>query len=102
MRVHRRVFTGLVTIFVLLQFMSLPAARASSVVQSSAATFAAINFVSNIETMGIAVSGSGLPQNAGLSYRQSGETLWHAGHPLMLVPDGRLIGSLFNLSPATT
>ncbi len=52
--------------------------------------------------MGVAVSGTGLPATAELSYRKSGESAWRAGHPLMRVPDGRLIGSLFDLSAATT
>jgi hypothetical protein len=56
----------------------------------------------NIETMGVAVSGVNLPQTAQLMYRQSGETNWRAGHPLVRIGDGRLIGSLFGLSPSTT
>ena len=64
--------------------------------------FTGINFVSNIETIGVAVSGTGLPPTAELSYRQSGESLWHTGHWLMRIDDGRLIGSLFNLSPSTS
>lgn len=56
----------------------------------------------NIETMGVAVSGVNLPQTAQLMYRQSDETDWRAGHPLIRIPDGRLIGSLFGLSPSTT
>ena len=35
-------------------------------------------------------------------YRQSSETTWHTGHPLMRIDDGRLVGSLFGLSPATS
>lgn len=56
----------------------------------------------NIETMGVAVSGVNLPQTAQLMVRQSGETDWRAGHPLVRIGDGRLIGSLFGLSPSTT
>ncbi|MGZ9234419.1 MAG: right-handed parallel beta-helix repeat-containing protein, partial [Anaerolineales bacterium] len=55
----------------------------------------------NIETVGVAASGLNLPQTAQLMYRQSGETSWHVGHPLVRIDDGRLIGSLFGLSPAT-
>jgi len=69
---------------------------------NTAAVFNSIQFVPNIETIGVAVSGTGLPATAELFYRQSGETEWRTGHPLMRIKDGRLIGSLFNLLPATT
>jgi hypothetical protein len=103
MRVNRRISSALVMIFVLLLSTSLPAAAgSSSLMENSTAVFTTIDFVSNIETIGVAVSGTGLPPTAELSYRQSGEGLWHSGHPLMRIDDGRLIGSLFNLSPATS
>ncbi len=35
-------------------------------------------------------------------YRQDANAPWQTGHPLMQIPDGRLIGSLFNLQPSTT
>jgi hypothetical protein len=69
---------------------------------NKAVVFNSINFVANIETIGVAVSGIGLPATAELFYRQSGETEWRNGHPLVRIKDGRLIGSLFNLLPATT
>jgi uncharacterized protein YcfL len=95
--------SALVMVFVLLQSMSLPAAAASNPLRySSNAVFTTIDFVSNIETIGVAVSGTSLPSTAQLSYRRSGEALWRSGHRLMRIDDGRLIGSLFNLSPATT
>ena len=47
--------------------------------KTATAVFTAIDFVSNIETIGVAVSGTGLPSTAELSYRRSGETLWHSG-----------------------
>ena len=56
----------------------------------------------NIETVGVAVSGTNLPARAQLMYRQGSETNWHAGHQLFRIDDGRLIGSLFGLSPATS
>ena len=34
-------------------------------------------------------------------YRQDENAPWQTGHPLMQIPDGRLVGSLFNLSPST-
>jgi hypothetical protein len=68
----------------------------------AAAVFNSIEFVANIETIGVAVSGTDLPATAELFYRQSGETEWRNGHPLVRIKAGRLIGSLFNLLPATT
>src|ERR1043165_8593352 len=56
----------------------------------------------NIETMGIALSGVNLPKMAEMMYRQTGETDWRPGHPLIRSSHGRLIGSLFGLSPATS
>lgn len=67
-----------------------------------AAVFNSIEFVANIETVGVAVSGTGLPATAELFYRQQGETEWRSGHPLMRIKDGRLVGSLFHLLPAST
>jgi hypothetical protein len=43
-----------------------------------------------------------LPKTAVLQYRRAGDTIWHTGHPLMLIKDGRLVGSLFELSPSTS
>src|SRR6266545_998741 len=103
MKVICRFSSALVMIFGLLLSTSLPtAAESNFLVENSAAVFTGINFVSNIETIGITVSGTGLPSTTELSYRQSGESLWHTGHPLMRIDDGRLIGSLFNLSPSTS
>ncbi|HEX9387798.1 MAG TPA: right-handed parallel beta-helix repeat-containing protein, partial [Anaerolineales bacterium] len=56
----------------------------------------------NIETIGVTLNGVNLPKTAELMYRQSGETNWHTGHSLVRIPDGRLVGSLFGLSPATS
>lgn len=92
-----RVPLTLAITFILL-FTTLPV-RAES---NAAAVFNSIEFVANIETIGVAVSGTGLPATAELFYRQSGETEWRNGHPLVRIKDGRLIGSLFNLRPATT
>ncbi len=64
-------------------------------------TFTQLELYPNIETIGVVVSGSNLPQAAELQVRQSGETAWHAAHPLMRIDDGRLVGSLFDLAPAT-
>ena len=103
MRGNLHISSALMMVFILLLSTSLPAAAESkSLMGASNAVFTTIDFVSNIETIGVAVSGTGLPSTAQLSYRRSGEALWHAGHRLMRMDDGRLIGSLFNLSPATS
>ncbi len=103
MRVICRVSSTLGMIFLLLLSTSLPSAAGSnSLAANSAAVFTGINFVSNIETIGVAVSGTGLPPTVELSYRQSSESLWRSGHRLIRIDDGRLIGSLFNLSPSTS
>ena len=69
---------------------------------NSIATFSKLDLVPNIETIGVVVSGVSLPKKADLMYRQSSDTIWHPGHPLMRIEDGRLIGSLFGLSQATS
>ena len=56
----------------------------------------------NIETIGVVLKGANLPKTAQLMYRQTGEAIWYNGHPLVRIPDGRLVGSLFGLSPATS
>src|SRR6266508_6241717 len=61
-----------------------------------------LNLYPNIETMGVVLNGVALPKTAQLMYRQTGETAWHAGHPLVRIDDGRLVGSLFGLSAATS
>jgi hypothetical protein len=66
------------------------------------ALFAELQLIPNIETVGVAVSGINLPSVANLMYRQAGAADWQMGHPLMRIDDGRLIGSLFSLSPSTT
>lgn len=70
--------------------------------QRVSAAFSQIEFVPNIETAGVVVSGVGLPKTAELTYRRSGESEWRKGHYLMRIDDGRLIGSLFGLSPLTS
>ena len=102
MNFNIRILCMLGLVLVLLFSTSQPAAAKSNAYKpTSAAVFTTISFVSNIETIGVAVSGTGLPARAELSYRQSGEAVWHQGHHLMLIDDGRLIGSLFDLLPAT-
>jgi hypothetical protein len=64
-------------------------------------TFTELDLYPNIETVGVVVSGLNLPETAELTYRSSADTDWTGGHPLMRIKDGRLVGSLFGLSPAT-
>jgi hypothetical protein len=56
----------------------------------------------NIETMGVAVNDAAMPNTAQLMYREQGDEDWRSGHPLVRIDDGRLIGSLFGLAPATS
>ncbi len=79
--------------------LGVPSSRAHS---RNAAAFSQISFVANIETAGIAVSGANLPSRAQLSYRPNNDPNWHTGQPLVQIPDGRLIGSLFNLTPGAS
>ena len=64
-------------------------------------TITQLSFYPNIETIGVVASGVNLPSTAQLMYRQDENAPWQTGHPLMQIPDGRLVGSLFNLSPST-
>ena len=66
------------------------------------ATITRMDLHANIETIGVVVSGTNLSKTAELMYRQSNEANWHTGHPLMRIDDGRLVGSLFGLTPGTT
>jgi len=70
--------------------------------ESTSASFIRLDLIANIETVGVVVSGINLPKTAQLMYRQSSDPNWHTGHPLMRIDDGRLVGSLFGLSPATS
>ncbi len=81
-------------------FIMLMVARVPASAQT--ASFAKLDFVANIETVGVIVGGANLPAAAELLYRQSGETTWRQGHPLTQMNDGRLIGSVFGLLPSTT
>ncbi len=78
-----------------------PVAASESQVNTLAA-FSQLNLYPNIETIGVVVSGTNLPKKADLMYRQSNESNWRIGHPLMRIDDGRLVGSLFGLSPSTS
>lgn len=49
----------------------------------------------NIETIGVIVDGGGLPGVAAVFYREAGTAAWSEAHPLVLIDDGRLAGSLF-------
>jgi len=56
---------------------------ANSKKSTAAASFSQLNLYPNIETAGVVVSGTDLPKTANLIYRQTGETNWRTGHPLM-------------------
>ena len=91
---HRLTLLAMVTVLVLYAFVPVNRVSASS--------FSQLNLYPNIETAGVVVSGVDLPKTAQLQYRQSGESNWRVGHALMRIDDGRLIGSLFGLSPSTS
>lgn len=76
--------------------------RADSGNITRAAAFNQLNLYPNIETAGVVVSGIDLPKTAELFYRLNGEINWRPAHKLMRIDDGRLVGSLFGLSPSTT
>lgn len=82
-----------------LGFLSVNSAQASG---QGAPAFTKIELVANIETIGVIVSGSGLPKTAVLMVQKSGETDWQMAHPMLLSNNIRLVGSLFGLSPATS
>jgi len=87
---------------VLLSSTSYRALAAPGGPGGSVASFTRIDLYPNIETIGVAVSGANLPERAELTYRPSGQANWRTGHPLLRIPDGRLVGSLFGLLPATS
>ncbi|MFN8412512.1 MAG: DNRLRE domain-containing protein [Anaerolineales bacterium] len=78
----------------------LPVVAASE--ENGLPAFTKISLYPNIETMGVVVTGSNLPKTAQLLYRQENETAWRTGHLLMRIDSGRLVGSLFGLSAATS
>jgi hypothetical protein len=68
----------------------------------SSAVFSKMDLYANIETVGVVVSGTNLPKTAELMVQRDDETDWYSGHLLMRIDNGRLVGSLFGLSPATS
>jgi len=65
------------------------------------AAFSKMDLYANIETVGVVVSGANLPKTAKLMLQRDGETVWQPAHQLVRIDDGRLVGSLFGLSPST-
>lgn len=99
-RSHLRVrWLSILALFALLAGATSPAVAESNRIRN--ASFTQLSFVANIETVGVVLSGSSLPRNAEMMYRRAGETNWRAGHPLVRIKDGRLVGSLFGLAPST-
>ena len=97
----KKIFFTLVLFAALLVSINVPVAAGSGN-WIPASSGAVLSLYPNIETMGVVVSGVGLPQSAQLMYRLSSESAWRTGHPLVRIDDGRLVGSLFELSPSTS
>ena len=91
-----------VVIFASMTFSWMPVTPLAVSALTIRPAFTQISLYPNIETVGVVVSGSDLPETAELMYRQSNDPNWHTGHPLMRIDDGRLVGSLFELAPNTT
>src|ERR1041384_19578 len=101
MRNGNSITRSLMTVTLIL--VILPSQFFSSRLKSQVVSAASpLSLYPNIETAGVALSGLNLPKTAEMMYRQTGETAWRPGHPLIRIGDGRLIGSLFGLSPATS
>ena len=94
------ILSHLVTVLLLAALLLgfLPGTSAQA---AGAAAFTRPDLVANIETVGVLVSGTGLPKTATLMYQKSGETDWRAAHPMLLSNNTRLVGSLFGLAPST-
>jgi hypothetical protein len=97
LKINRIKLAGLVAAMIVSLLMPLGSAGATP-----SKAFSQISFIPNIETAGVVVTGTGLPASAQLAYRRAGETNWRAAHNLVRIKDGRLVGSLFNLSPASS
>jgi hypothetical protein len=74
MKATRRISNTLIALVLLIP-VRLSAAEIHLPLGSSAASISSINFVSNIETIGVTVSGTGLPAQGELYYRQSAGTV---------------------------
>ncbi|NNE09240.1 MAG: hypothetical protein HKN20_11820 [Gemmatimonadetes bacterium] len=83
----------LITVFALLPgvVFAMPAAPA----------FTDIEFVPNIETIGVTVRGTSLPGKAYMLSRKTGTSIQWPAHPLVHIDNGSLAGSLFDLEPDT-
>ncbi|GAB4489515.1 MAG: hypothetical protein OHK0031_13190 [Anaerolineales bacterium] len=90
-------------IFSLLALMlTLAALPAGGQTPPLSANGAQLTVIANIETAGLVLGGRPLASSAQVVYRKSGETQWKNAQPLVHIPDGRLVGSLFGLSAAST
>ena len=89
------VFSALVLI------LSLAALPAGGQTPPLAANGAQLTVIANIETAGLVLGGRPLDSSAQVVYRKSGESQWKNAQPLVHIPDGRLVGSLFGLSAAS-
>lgn len=63
-----------------------------------------LSALANVETAGITLQGApagSRPEGLRLAYRPLALPTWQEGQPFTKLPDGRLLGSLFNLQPDT-
>jgi hypothetical protein len=96
-------FAGLmILLLVLSASVSAAAMPLDSTASGGVSVLSQLDLYANIETVGVAVRGANLPKTAQLMVRQTGDAVWRPAHPLMRIDDGRLIGSLFGLSPSTS
>lgn len=93
---------SLLVLISLLPVGGVLAARPAASANGGRPAFTELKLYANIETVGVTASGSSLPETAQLQYRQSGESAWRSGHPLMRISDGRLVSSLFGLAAGST
>jgi hypothetical protein len=98
---HNFIGTSIVKVAAIF-LLSLNGFFTARVGNASPSTDNQLSLYANIETAGVLLRGVNLPKTAELLYRQSGETDWHNGHPLIRIDSGPLVGSLFGLSPAVT
>ena len=104
---YLNIFSRVLSLFLLVAVLigALPTitlAAPSGTQKNNKVIFTHLDLYPNIETIGVVVSGIDLPEKADLVYRKDNEKVWHTGYPLMRIDDGRLVGSLFELSPETT
>jgi hypothetical protein len=91
---------GIITSVIIILSAGFPSSV--SVHAQAQTTFTNLELHANIETVGIVVSGQNLPSSAELLYRQTNNSEWKRGHPLMNIEAKQLVGSLFELTASTS